>query len=46
MQRLGLLVLIALFCVGCAAGQWDEALKDLRGDNMKMRSDRDNGERP
>ncbi len=35
--------LIALLCVGCAAdadkAQWDEFWKDLRGDNMKMRSD-------
>ncbi len=23
---------------GCAPGAWDEFLKDLRGDNMQMRS--------
>jgi hypothetical protein len=36
-----LLVLIGLAaCVGCAQdkGSWAEAMKDLRGDNMQMRS--------
>jgi hypothetical protein len=35
--------LIFLACLGCASdgdkGQWDEFWKDLRGDNMQMRSD-------
>jgi hypothetical protein len=28
-----------LFCAGCASArdQWEEAFKDLRGDNMQMR---------
>lgn len=37
-----LVVLMVVFAAGCAAdgnkGSWDEALKDLRGDNMRMRS--------
>jgi hypothetical protein len=44
MKRLVLLVCaVALaFGLGCASdpqGSWDEVWKDLRGDNMKMRSD-------
>ncbi len=42
MLRLCALVSGLLLCAGCAAeGQknpFDEALKDLRGDNMQMRS--------
>ena len=40
----GFLVLCSalLFCIGCASendpGKWDELWKDLRGDNMQMRS--------
>jgi hypothetical protein len=38
-----MLVLALGVCVGCAAdgnkGAWDEFWKDLRGDNMKMRSE-------
>jgi hypothetical protein len=41
--RLGVLFCALLFCLGCSAGgqrgQWDDFWKDLRGDNMKMRSD-------
>jgi len=33
---------VLFFCWGCASdsdkGQWDEFWKDLRGDNMKMRT--------
>jgi len=43
MRRLCLLVFLCLG-LGCAAdgdnGQWDEFWKDVRGDNMKMRSER------
>ncbi len=43
MKRLCVLLCALLFCMGCSAdgqkGQWDEVWKDLRGDNMKMRSD-------
>jgi hypothetical protein len=39
------LVLALLVCVGCASpgekSEWDEFWKDLRGDNLKMRADRD-----
>jgi hypothetical protein len=42
MKRGFLLLSIMAFSAGCAAdaqkGSWDEALKDLRGDNMQMRS--------
>jgi len=42
MIRSCLLLCALLFSLGCAAegnnGQWDEVLKDLRGDNMQMRS--------
>ncbi len=41
MVRLWLLLCVLLLCVGCATedtkAQWEEALKDLRGDNMQMR---------
>jgi len=41
MRRL-CLVIVLLCAVGCATesdqAQWNEAMKDLRGDNMKMRS--------
>jgi hypothetical protein len=44
MKRWYLLVVCTLFfCLGCATdadkAQWNEALKDLRGDNMQMKSD-------
>jgi hypothetical protein len=43
MRRLCLLALALFLGLGCATdsdkAQWDAALKDLRGDNMKMRSD-------
>jgi hypothetical protein len=45
MKRLGLLCLVSiLFCaLGCASdsskAEWREFFKDLRGDNMQMRSD-------
>ena len=43
MKRLYLLGLMLLFGLGCAAdgtkGQWDEVWRDLRGDNMEMKSD-------
>jgi hypothetical protein len=46
MRRLGLLACALLVCLlsgtGCLSDadkkQWREALKDLRGDNMEMRS--------
>jgi hypothetical protein len=42
MRYLCVLVFVAFLGVGCAAdsdkGQWDEFWKDVRGDNMKMRS--------
>ncbi len=42
MKRLGALGLVLIFGVGCATeadnAQWNEALKDLRGDNMRMRT--------
>jgi hypothetical protein len=42
MRRLCALLGAALCCAGCAAeggpGFFDAALKDLRGDNMEMRS--------
>jgi len=42
MFRSFILLCVLLFGLGCAAegnnGQWDEVLKDLRGDNMQMRS--------
>jgi hypothetical protein len=40
MKRLWVLLCAVLFCVGCAAedqAQWNEAMKDARGDNMQMR---------
>jgi hypothetical protein len=50
MKRLCILLLPCFFCLGCAAegekSQWDEFWKDLRGDNMKMQSDRELGHRP
>jgi hypothetical protein len=44
MKRLGgILCALAVSLAGCASpdgkGPFDEALKDLRGDNMRMRSD-------
>jgi hypothetical protein len=36
------LAVVLLLGLGCAAddkGQWDEFWKDVRGDNMKMRSE-------
>jgi hypothetical protein len=42
MRRLCVLVLAMFLGVGCAAegqkGQWDEFWKDVRGDNMQMRT--------
>jgi hypothetical protein len=42
MKRLGALSLFLIFALGCATeadnAQWNEALKDLRGDNMRMRT--------
>ena len=42
MMRLCVLLCTLLFGFGCASGgdnaMWDNALKDLRGDNMQMRS--------
>jgi len=42
MKRLAVFGLLLLFAVGCATeaddAQWNEALKDLRGDNMRMRT--------
>ncbi len=42
MKRLIVLCLL-LLAAGCASegskSQWDEFFKDLRGDNMKMKSD-------
>ena len=42
MRRLCLLAGVLLVGLGCSAdgnkGQWDEFWKDLRGDNMQMRS--------
>ncbi len=44
MRRLSVFVIpliLCLLCVGCATdaqkSQWQEAWKDLRGDNMQMR---------
>jgi hypothetical protein len=43
MKRLGVLALALLFGLGCAGdgdkGQWDDFWRDLRGDNMQMKSD-------
>jgi hypothetical protein len=43
MRRLRLLALALFLGFGCATesdkAQWNEALEDWRGDNMKMRSD-------
>lgn len=43
MKPFALVSCALLLCAGCASdgnkGQWDEFWKDLRGDNMKMRSD-------
>jgi hypothetical protein len=43
MKRLCVLLCALLVITGCASesdkSQWDAAWKDLRGDNMKMRSD-------
>jgi hypothetical protein len=42
MKRLCVLGFLLIFCLGCATeadnAQWNEALKDLRGDNMRMRT--------
>ena len=42
MKRLCALGLVLLFGLGCATeadnAQWNEAMKDLRGDNMRMRT--------
>jgi hypothetical protein len=43
MKRLAVLLCALLFSLGCSSeggsGQWDDFWKDLRGDNMKMKSD-------
>ena len=45
MKLSGIFFLLLFFCAGCAGSgeksMWDEFLKDLRGDNMKMRGDFD-----
>jgi hypothetical protein len=50
MVRLKILVLLLLFCLGCATDEakhdWEEVMKDWRGDNMRMRSDLDPSLRP
>jgi hypothetical protein len=42
MKRLCALGFLLIFSLGCATeadnAQWNEALKDLRGDNMRMRT--------
>jgi hypothetical protein len=42
MKRVLALGLVLIFSLGCATeadnAQWNEALKDLRGDNMRMRT--------
>jgi hypothetical protein len=42
MKRLIALGMVLIFVFGCATeadnAQWNEALKDLRGDNMRMRT--------
>ena len=42
MMRLCALLALLVSCAGCAGegsqAQWDEFWKDVRGDNMKMRS--------
>ena len=42
MKRLGAMGLFLIFGVGCATeadnAQWNDALKDLRGNNMRMRT--------
>jgi hypothetical protein len=41
MKRLWLLLCALFLCAGCESTKekWDAALRDLYGDNMKMRSD-------
>jgi len=56
MPRLLVLSCAILCCLGCASdsdkAQWEEVLKDLRGDNMQMKSnfsgfeDKDNRQSP
>jgi hypothetical protein len=50
MKRLGMLLAVLIFLAGCASSgdqsQWDDFWKDLRGDNMKMRSGWSNEDRP
>jgi hypothetical protein len=42
MTRFGLLTCVLCFICGCASdsgnGSWEGVLRDLRGDNMQMRS--------
>src|SRR5207249_7016150 len=42
MKHMCVLLCAMLFCVGCAAdgdnGQWEDFWKDVRGENMQMRS--------
>jgi hypothetical protein len=42
MMRLGILLGLILLCAGCATvadkAQWEEALRDFRGENMEMGS--------
>jgi hypothetical protein len=54
MRRLGVLLGVLVLVGGCSGdgrrGQWDDFWKDLRGDNMQMRSGMrsplDDGDRP
>ena len=51
MRRALAFVVLLCLAIGCATPeerthQWDEFWKDLRGDNMKMQSDRELGNRP
>jgi hypothetical protein len=43
MKRIAVLGFLLSFLLGCATeadqAQWNEAMKDLRGDNMRMRTD-------
>jgi hypothetical protein len=50
MRRALALVVLLFLTTGCATeadkAQWGEFWKDVRGDNMKMQSDRELGNRP
>jgi hypothetical protein len=49
MMRLSAFVVVFFIAAGCATegdrAQWNEAWKDLRGDNMQMQSDKEVGAR-